>query len=517
MSDAELLIGLLVVIAVLAGMARLIGVPYPVLLVLGGLAIALVPGAPQVRLDPDLILLIFLPPLVYSAAFLLSPRELRAHAQPIALLAVGLVLATMVIVAVVAHSALGIAWAPAFVLGAIVGPTDPLAATAVLTRLGAPRRITTILEGEALVNDGTALVAYKIALGAVGVAGFSIPGAAGRFIVVSIGGAIVGLLIGWLSASVRATFDEPEIEITLSLLTPYVAYIPAEQLGLSGILAVVAAGVYVGHQSGRIFSARTRLRYYPFWEVLSFLLNSVLFLLIGLELPAVVNGLSAFTASRLIADAALMSALVLGVRFAWMFLIAAAADRHVTTPVARSLPERVVFAWCGMRGAISLAAALAIPLTVDRAPFPNRDLLIFLAYAVIVVTLVAPGLTLPRLLRRLGLQDEGESVDAHGARARAHLARAALARLDALSELDHIPPPHIRQARARYETRLEHSTASADTHAVSAVPDVYRQVLREMIAAERAALTDLHRRAEIPDHVIRVIEHELDLEEARLG
>ena len=516
MADAQLLILLLLAIAVLAGLARLLDLPYPVVLVLGGLGIALVPGAPRIRMDPDLVFLIFLPLLLYSAAFLSSARELRAQAGPILLLAVGLVLVTMGAVAAVAHLALGIPWAPAFVLGAVLGPTDPISATSILARVGAPRRISTILEGESLVNDSTALVSYKIALGAVGAAGFSAAAALGPFVLDSAGGAAVGLAIGWLSARVRRSLDESQIEITVSLLTPFAAYIPAEQLGLSGVLAAVAAGLYVGEQSTGIISAESRLRASAFWEVLAFLLNSVLFLLIGLELPTVLGGLTSIPAPELIADAALVSGVVVAVRLAWSFALAP-VSKAVRRPLALpSWRERVVVGWSGMRGAVSLAAVLAIPLTVGGEAFPHRDLIVFVTSAVVVATLVPPGLTLGPLIERLGLAaGERERAARHHAEARASLARAALARLDELAEEEAAPVDSLDRLRSRYDDRLRRLEAKLDGGS-TAEGDLGVNVRRELLAAERGALADLRREGEMPDRLARAIERDLDLEEARL-
>jgi CPA1 family monovalent cation:H+ antiporter len=515
-ASAEFLIGLLLAIALLAGLAELIDVPYPIVLVLGGAALGFLPGAPHVRLDPELVFFVFLPPLLYSAAFLSSAAELRANARPIFLLAVGRVVVTMVAVAAGAHVAIGLAWPLGFVLGAILAPTDPIAATSILRRLGAPRRIALILEGDSLVNDGTGLVLYKIALASVGAAAFSLPLAIGDFVLVVVGGTAIGLAVGWLSAWVRRSLDESRIEITVSLLTPFAAYIPAVRLGLSGVLAVVAAGLYVGQQSMAIFSAETRLRYYAFWEVLAFLLNAVLFLLVGLQLRGIVDGIG--STGSLVVDGVLISGVVLGVRIAWMFGIAPLLDRLPGAPIARSWRERLVLGWSGMRGALSLAAALALPLTAGGAPFPDRDELIFVTFVVILVTLVLPGLTLPSLITRLGLGEEDGRPDP-GLASRAEIARAALARLDELAagaDGDG-PAAEVADLQAVYEARLRRLELAlgGDQGAVAqAEPDAYRRARAEVLATERAALARL-RRDGLPDEIAREIERELDLDEAR--
>ena len=376
MHGIELVVALLLASTVLAGIARAINVHYAIVLVLGGLVVGLVSGTSAPRVDPDVVLFVFLPPLVYAASFGSSTQDLRAHAQAIGLLAVGLVLVTMGAVAVVAHAVAHIGWGPALVLGAILGPTDPIAATSVLRRLGAPDRISTILEGEALVNDGTGLTVYKLAVAAV-VSGHFSPGLGiVKFIGVSAGGVAIGLAAGWLSVEVRKRIDEPQMEISISLLTAYLAYLPADRVGASGVLAALAAGLYTGGRAGLMLSPTSRLRTLGFWEALTFLLESVLFLLIGLQLPHVTQGLSVGTP---LLYAAAVAATLVAVRVAWMFsvpqLVRVAVPRWGETEPG--VAERTVLGWSGMRGGVSLAAALAVPLTArgTRVPRPcGRDL-----------------------------------------------------------------------------------------------------------------------------------------------
>ena len=318
MHGIELIVALLLASTVLAGVARAIHVHYAIVLVLGGLAVGLVSGTSAPQVDPHTVLFVFLPPLIYAASFSSSTQDLRAHAKAIGLLAVGLVLLSMTAVAAVAHTVAGIGWGPALVLGAILGPTDPIAATSVLRRLGAPDRISTILEGEALINDGTGLTVYKLAVAAV-VSGHFSPGAGiVKFIAVAAGGVAVGLAAGWVSVEVRKRIDEPQIEISISLLTAYLAYIPADRIGASGVLAAVAAGLYTGGRAGSMLSPTSRLRTLGFWEALTFLLESVLFLLIGLELPHITRGLS--VERPLLYSAAVLVTLI-AVRMAWMFTV----------------------------------------------------------------------------------------------------------------------------------------------------------------------------------------------------
>jgi Na+/H+ antiporter len=497
----EFLIVLLALVAVLARAANALNVPYPVFLVLGGLAVGLVPGTPKVELDPDLVLLIFLPPLVYYAAFYMSPRELREHAADIGGLAVGLVLTTMVLVAVVAHELVGhLSWAEAFVLGAIVAPTDPAAATAIFSRLHAPQRLTTIVEGESLINDGTALVALRVAVGAVGAASFSLASAGLEFVGAAIGGALIGLVAGWLISHVRGRLDDPPVEITLSLFTPYLAYLPAQHLGASGVLAAVTTGVFLGFKEpAGMFTATTRLQATAFWDVLIFLLNAILFLLVGLQIRPVVEALGDRSPAFLAGAAALTVATVLLTRVLWFF---------VAGGLAKSKGERIVLAWSGMRGAVSLAAALSVPLDV-----PGRPLILFLTMATIVVTLVGQGVTLPAVVRRCAPADPGEAEELEE-RARLQATKAALEHIEALAEEHELPEEALEHARKRYELRRSHLTDEVEHEDDQLLPAA-RDIQRGALDAERAALDRLHASGEIDQDTARRLGQELDLEEER--
>src|SRR5215216_5285175 len=313
---------LLVTVAALTALARVLRVPYPILLVIGGSLVGFAPGVPDVQLEPDLVLLIFLPPLLFNAAYTSSIRELRADLRSITLTAVGLVLLTTCSVALVAHAAIdGLPWAAAFALGAIVSPTDPLAATAIARRLGVPRRLVTLVDGESLVNDATALVAYRIAVAAAVGGGFVAWEAGLRFVAGAVGGVAIGLLVGWLVAEVRRRLDDPPVEIMLSLATGYAAYLPADRLGVSGVLAAVTAGLYVGWRNPEIASAPTRLLGFSFWDVLVFLVNAILFILIGLQLHPILSGISGHSAATLLGLAAAVSAAVVATRIVWEFTV----------------------------------------------------------------------------------------------------------------------------------------------------------------------------------------------------
>jgi Na+/H+ antiporter len=364
----EVIMGLLVAVSALALLSRKVPVPYPILLVLGGLLLALIPGLPVVRLNPELVFLFFLPPLLYPAAIFTPWRDFRANLRPIALLAVGLVLFTTVSVGFLAHYFIpDFPLAAGFVLGAIISPPDAIAATAIAQHLRIPRRIITVLEGESLVNDATALVAFRFGVAAVVTGVFSLAHATGQFFVVGIGGILIGLLVGIVTFWIQKPIDDPPIEITLSLLTPFAAYLPAEQLGVSGVLAVVTTGLYHGWRLPEFTTSRTRLQAGPVWEMIEFLLNGFIFLLIGLQLPEVLRHLSGRSIPQLVWYAAAISIAVILIRILWVFP-ATYLPRLLFKSIRRRDPfppwqHVMLVAWTGMRGVVSLAAALALPFT----------------------------------------------------------------------------------------------------------------------------------------------------------
>ena len=522
MADVEVFVFLLAAIAVLAALGQRLDVPAPIALVIGGLALGFVPGLPAPQIDPDVVLFVFLPPLLYYASFTASAYELWDNALPIGLLAIGLVLVTVVAVAAVGHALLHLPWSVAFVLGAVLGPTDPVSATSVLRRLGAPQRIVTILEGESLVNDGTALTAYVIALGAVGSGSVSLGSAALEFVAIAAGGIAIGLAAGFLVGRLRSMFSDPSIDVTLSVLTPFAAYTPAQAIGASGVLAAVSAGLYVGNRSLSLVNAESRLRTRTFWEALDFLLNSMLFLLIGLQLTSIVGRIDETQLGPLLAKSALVALVVVGVRLLWMGLVptpvgAIAPFRHQDR-ASTEVRERLVVGWSAMRGALSLAAALAIPLTVDNMRFPHRDLVIVVTYVVVILTLVVPGLTLPALIERLGL-GQGEALRRAEAEARARITSAALERLNELVAEGETPEQVVERLRERYEAILERVESELDEDRDRDDADVLElatRVQEELLRAERETLAALERDREYPAEVLRRLQAELDLEESRL-
>ncbi|MDP9492525.1 MAG: Na+/H+ antiporter [Actinomycetota bacterium] len=509
-SDSLTLVGLLAAAAGLLALADLIRIPYPIPLVLGGLVLGFVPGMPRIELPPDIVLVAVLPPLLYGAAFFSPLRELRANAKPIGLLAIGLVLTTTVAVAAVAHTAIpGIDWPTAFVLGAIVSPTDPTAATAIAQRLGLSRRLVALVEGESLVNDGTALVAYRFAVAAVVTGSFSLAAASGRFVLSIVGGIVVGIAVGLVIREVRRRLDNPPVEITISILSGYFAYLPAEALDVSGILAAVTVGIYMGWHTPELTTAQTRLQGVAVWEILFFLLNAFLFTIIGLQLPVILDGLSGYSTATLIWYAVLVSATVIAARFAWIFATA-----------RLQWQSRVVLAWSGMRGAVSLAAALALPLTTDAGTaFPNRELVVFLTFSVILATVVVQGLTLPRLIGVLELEDDSLLEAKEDTKARIHAAEAALSRLEELVDEEWVREDTADRVRRLYDFRRNRFRArydGGDDGAIEQRSTDYQRLLRELIEAERVAIRALRRERRISDDVMRRVERELDLEEARL-
>lgn len=519
------LLGLLVAVAALSVIAQFVRIPYPILMVLGGLGLGLIPGAPEVTLNPDVVLVVFLPPLLYVGAFFASLRDVRRDARVITLMAVGLVGATAVAVAVVAHELAGLPWAAAFTLGAIVSPTDPLAATQIMRRLGAPRRLVNVLEGEGLVNDATALVLYRTAIGAAVGGSFSAWDAGLGMLLAPIGGILVGLAVAWIIAEVRRRVEDVPTEITISVFTGYAAYFPAEALGASGVLAAVTAGIYLGFRAPQIASSEARLQGFSFWTITQFLLNATLFVLIGLQLPQILDGLTDQSWGELLVYGAAVSGVVIGIRFAWIFgttVMIRAADRRPDQLLRRATWQaRAISSWAGMRGAVSLAAALAVPVATDAGdPFPGRDLILWITFCVILATLVFQGLTLPWLIRLLGVHDDGEEERREELKARITIAAAALDRIDELEGEPWVRPETLERMRGQYRYRRRRFAAQAgrieDEDGIEDQSQGYQRATREVITAERRVLVALRDRGTISNDVMHRVERELDLEDSRL-
>jgi monovalent cation/hydrogen antiporter len=524
--DLQIVIAALFVSAAgLNALANWLNVPYPIPLVAGGIVLALVPGVPDIQLDPELVLLVFLPPLLYSSAVFADLRALRVDARVISLSAIGLVLATAAAVGVIGHELLELPWAMAFALGAIVSPTDPAAATAIMRRVGAPRRMVNILEGESLFNDATALVAYKVAVAAAVGQSVSVGHTALEFFGEAGGGIAIGLAVGWVIGEVRRRISDLNTELTISLFSAYGAFIPADQVGASGVLAVVTCGVYLGFRAPEIASPESRMQADGLWSVLAFLLNAALFVLIGLQLPAIVDGLKGRPAGQVIGYAAAVCVAVVAVRFLWNFVVTfliRAVDRRPSQRARRAgWRIRVISSWSGMRGAVSLAAALALPLHTDAgAPLPGRELILFTTFALILVTVLGQGLTLPVLIRRLGVVEDGTEEEREETRARLVIARAALDRIAELEAEDWTRDGTIERARRLYEFRQRRFKIRAgkidDEDGLEEGSLLYQRMMHEIYTAQRRSLTGLRNSRVISSEVMRRVERELDLEESRL-
>jgi CPA1 family monovalent cation:H+ antiporter len=503
-----ILLAVLAAIAALVALAPLLRVPYPILLVLGGLALGFVPGIPEVQMPPEVVLVGVLPPLLYAAAFFTGVRDLRRKIKQISLLAVGLVLATMIGVAVVAHSVTDLTWAGCFVLGAVVSPTDPVAATAIASRLGVPRNIVTVVEGESLLNDATALVLYGTAVTAVVAGTFSIFEASLQFVVSVVGGVLIGLAVGWVVALVRIRLDNIPAEIAIALLTGYLAYIPAQALHVSGVLAAVTVGIYMGWRAPELSTPQMRMEGRAVFTTVVVLLNALLFTLVGLQLRPILDELRGESGWELVGEAFAVTATVIVVRILWVSVFGRRAAR-----------SWAVVAWMGMRGAVSLAAALALPLETDAGlPFPGRDLIIFLAFAVILGTLVVQGLTLPALIAKLGLEDDGLEMK-EDTKARILAAEAALQRLDELVGEDWVREDTAERMRGLYNFRRSRFAARFDGNDDGGIEERsmnYQRLRRELLEAERQEIVSLRRQGRISDAVMRAVERDLDLEDQRL-
>jgi monovalent cation/hydrogen antiporter len=525
MGQAELLItGLLVAIAGLSGLARRLSLPYPIVLVVGGALFGFVPGLPAIKLDPDAILVLFLPPLLYGASIFANFNDLRANLRGLTLSTVGLVLATMCAVAWAAHALVpGLSWEAAFVLGAIVSPTDPLAAATVMRRLDVPRRLVSAVEGEGLFNDATALVAYRVAVAAVVAGSFSLADAGLKFLVGAAGGVAVGLAVGWVVAEIRRRTTDAQVSVTISLLTGYAAFVPADAIGASGILATVTAGIYMGIRGPRILPARARLQGYFVWDIVDFIINAILFVLIGLQLHAVVGALSGYPAGALAGYALAVTGMVVGTRLVWFFTVPyliRAIDRRPAQRARRvGARWRLIMAWSGMRGSVSLAVALALPFTIAAGgEFPQRDLIVFLTFAVIFFTLVVQGLSLPALIRRLGVSDGGADASEE-LRARLVATKAAIEQIDALAGEEWTRDETVERMRGLYEYRKRRFAARAGKIQDDGYEDrslAYQQMVQIVLGAQRDALLRMRSDGELSNEAMNRILRELDLEESRL-
>ncbi|HEU0146420.1 MAG TPA: Na+/H+ antiporter [Bradyrhizobium sp.] len=516
---------LLVVLAGTALVARRTNIAPAILLMLAGIGLAFVPGMPAFAMPPELVLLVVLPPLIYAASVAMSWREFKYNLRSISLLAFGCVIFTAFAVAIATHYLIGLPWSIGFLLGAIVAPPDVVAPLAVARRLAIPRRILVVLEGEGLANDATALILYRFAVAAIATGSFSLPVATGEFAAIVIGEIAFGVAIGWVMLRARHYSRDPQVEITLSLLTPYLAYWIPEHVGGSGVIATVACGLYMSWNGPLLISAATRLQGIFFWDLVIYLVEGLLFLLTGFQLRLLYEKSKAFPLQEIMASTALVVAVIVIARFAWVF-----PAIFVPRWLSRRLRERdpappwqwaFIISFTGVRGTVSLAAALALPLTLSTGEaFPARDLILFISFGVIFVTLVGFGLTLPRVVRWLGVTEAGknELVAQHGKEiaARREVLSAALQQLDAITDDRELSDEVVKLLRARQEVRTSQlpPELDCDEYDVSALGI---ELTRELIGSERKFIHAMLRDGKITDEIRRRIERDLDLEEASLA
>jgi monovalent cation/hydrogen antiporter len=516
----------LILLAVLAGtalLARRINTAPAILLLLAGIALAFVPGMPAVELPPELVLLLVLPPLIYSASVAMSWREFRFNLRVIFMLSVGCVIFTAFMVATATHYLIGLPWGVGFLLGAIVAPPDVVAPLAIARKLGLPRRILVVLEGEGLANDATALILYRFAVVAISTGMFSLPQATGTFFAIVACEIVFGVVVGWVSLRLRHYARDSQVEITLSLITPYVAYWIPEHLGGSGVIATVACGLYVSWNGPLLISAATRLQGIFFWDLIIYMIEGLLFLLTGFQLRSLLEKSKAFPLQDITFATGLVIVIVIIARFAWVY-----PATYVPRFLSKRLRERdpypswrtvFVIAFTGVRGAVSLAAALALPYTLANGdPFPNRDLILFVTFSLILVTLLGTGLGLPPVVRALGVANEG--ANEHHAEHEAELAArrdalaTALQSLEAMTDDPKMSEEVLRLLRARHETRSSQLPDSPEAHEITMLG---AQLTRDLIGIERKCIHTLLRNGRITDEARRRIERDLDLEEAGIA
>ncbi len=518
----------LILLAVLAGvalLARRISVAPAILLLLAGIALAFVPGMPSLELPPELVLLVVLPPLIYSASVAMSWREFKHNLRPIILLSVGCVIFTAFAVAAATHYLIGLPWNVGFLLGAIVAPPDVVAPLAIARKLGLPRRILVVLEGEGLANDATALILYRFAVVAISTGVFSLPKATGDFTAIVAGEMLFGAAVGWLSLRARHRARDTQIEITLSLITPYIAYWVPEHFGGSGVIATVACGLYMSWNGPLLISSATRLQGIFFWDLVIYLIEGLLFLLTGFQMRLLYEKSKAFPLDDILSATALVALIIFLARFAWVYP-AVYLPRLLSKRLRKRDPSppwqwTFVIAFTGVRGAVSLAAALALPFALPNGEgFPDRDLILFVAFGVIFITLVGLGLGLPPVVRWLGVADAGraEHVAEHESEiaARREALGEALKSLDAITDDRELSDEVVKLLRARHETRVNQLPDSLDPDQQD-VSAAGIGLTRELIAAERKFIHLLLRDGKITDEIRRRIERDLDLEEASLA
>jgi monovalent cation/hydrogen antiporter len=522
-STFVLFAGLIFVAALTSIWARRTGIAHAIFLVVVGVGLGLVPNFPRVEISPEILLLLFLPPLLYSAGVGMSWRGFKGELSPILLLAVGCVLSTATAVAAAGHYLLGLPWAVGFVLGAVVSPPDAVAPMAIARQIAVPTRILTVLEGEGLINDATALVIFGFAVVAVQTGEFSLPAALGKFGLVAIGEVLWGVLIAWGTLHLRRWARDSQIEIVLALLTPYAAFWPPEMLGGSGVLAVVTAGLYVSKNGPNFISPATRLQGYFVWRLSIFLIESVVFLLVGLQARIILDELIESSHYRFLVAAVSITAVVVASRFVWIFsatyipkLLPAWWGKK---PSGTAWQDPFAIGFTGIRGVVSLVAAFSIPLQAHAGPFPDRSLLLFVTLFIILVTLVGQGLALPSVFKWLGIIEAGKIEEVEESRrevdARVSAIEAALRELNSVEE-DGAMEESIAALRRRHEDRKDWFESTARRAKAGKTPPDLVKIQLKLVQAERDHIAKIYAREGIADATRRRIERELDLEYARV-
>lgn len=521
-----LIISLLLVVSMLTMLSNKLRISYPILLVIAGLGIGFIPGVPSITLQPEIVFIIFLPPLLYSAAWYTSWNDFWRFRRPIGMLAFGLVIFTATAVAFIAHAIIpGFSLPMGFLLGAIVSPPDAIAATSVLQQLKVPRRITTILEGESLINDASSLIVFRFALAAIFTGQFSLWEAGLDFVVVAFMGVVVGLAIAHIVYLIhRFLPTTTNIDVAITLISPYLMYIAAEHFHFSGVLAVVSGGLFLSFRSHEIFSYNTRLQAINVWDTLVFLLNGVVFIMIGLELPFIIKELGNVSLLYAIKFSVAISIVTIIIRILWVYP-GAYLPRWFSGKIREREPRpdwRSVFivGWSGMRGVVSLASALAVPITLTNGQaFPQRNLILFITFVVILFTLVIQGLSLPWLIRIMKIEaPESEAHHEHAIRLR--LATAVLDLLEKSYSEESASIEAFVRLKERYQRMADIASSrlkqDENTQLAGSFVPQYRRMLLETVKVRRAELSKMARQKEFPDELLRKRETELDLEEARL-
>lgn len=523
-----LILSLLFASSMLAMLSRKLGISYPIFLVIAGLIIGFIPGIPPIVLHPDLVFLIFLPPLLYAAAWNTSWKDFWQLRRPISLLAFGLVIFNSAAVAFLAHSIIpDFSLALGFLLGGIISPPDAIAATSVLQGLKVPRRVITVLEGESLINDASSLIVFRFATAAVLTGHFSFWKASGDFFLVVVMGITIGIAIGFMVYVVHRYFPTtPSIDTPITIITPYLMYITAEQFEFSGVLAVVSGGLFLSYRSGKMFSYSTRIQAYPVWESLVFMLNCIVFILIGLQLPTIVEELKEDLNSA-IWYSMIISLVTIVIRILWVFpntYVPRMISKRIRTREKRPAPATIfLIAWSGMRGVVSLAAALAMPLTLlNGQDFPHRSLILFITFNVILVTLILQGLSLPLIIRILKIKDDSEdSYKEQEMAIKLRLATAVLEYMNSEYSEELRTLDAFSRLKERYEKMVEATSKKLlDDESLKSRGEFlprYQQMLKDIIAVRRTELQKLRAERTYPEELLRDKEWDLDLEEARLN